>query len=198
MGGGEIVLRAARPEDAAAVAELMLEAGGGLFEFLLEDLLPGKTPADLLAMAVAEEAGAYSHRNVVVAEAQGRVVGMINAYPAELMKSDQRELLPRERLDHIGPLNEIQDWGSFFVSAMAVAAGQRRRGIGQKLLAWACEQAGRQGFDRISLQVWADNEAARRLYESQGFVVEATARIDPHPRLRRAGQSLLMVRRLSA
>ena len=50
MGGGEIVLRAARPEDAAAVAELMLEAGGGLFEFLLEDLVPGKTPVDLLAM----------------------------------------------------------------------------------------------------------------------------------------------------
>ena len=196
MGGGEIVLRKACPEDAAAIAELMVVAGGGLFEFLLEDLVPGKTPADLLAMAIADEAGAYSHRNVLVAEADGRVAGMINAYPADLMKADQRDLLPVERLEHISPLDEIQAWGSFFVSAMAVASDQRRRGIGRRLLGWACEQAERQGFDRISLQVWADNKAARRLYESVGFVVEATARIDPHPRLRRAGESLLMVRRI--
>lgn len=196
--GGEIVLRAGRSGDAEAVAELMLEAGGGLFEFLLHGVVPDKTPADLLALAVAGDSGPYSHRNTLVAEAEGRVVAMINAYPAELMKEDPRDLLPQDRLDHVGELEEIEDWSSFFISSMAVAEAYRRKGVATRLLAWAFQQAERQGFDRVSLHVWADNEAARRLYEGQGFVVGGRARIAPHPRLRRAGESLLMIRPLAA
>ena len=78
-----------------------------------------------------------------------------------------------------------------------VAAGHRRRGIARHLLTRVFAAAERQGFDRVSLQVWADNAAARRLYESEGFAVKAKASIDPHPRLPCAGESLLMVRGVS-
>ena len=193
---GEILFRAARASDARAVGALMVEAGGGLFEFLLEGVLPDTTPAGVLALAVAGDEDPCSHRNVLVAEARGRVVAMINAYPVDLLEAEPRDLVPADRLAQIAALDEITDWGSFFVSSMAVAARHRRRGIARRLLAWAVDEAARRGFDRISLQVWADNEGARRLYESEGFAVTAKARIDPHPRLPRAGESLLMVRRL--
>ena len=191
---GEIVFRGARPGDAQAVAALMVEAGGGLFEFLLDGVLPEMTPADVLALAVAGGEDPSSHRNVLLAEAEGQVVAMINAYPADLLKAEARDLVPKERLAHISALDDIADWGSFFVSSMAVAAGHRRRGIARHLLARVFAAADRRGFDRVSLQVWADNAAARRLYESEGFVIQDRALIAPLPRLPRAGESLLMVR----
>ena len=194
----EVRFRAARASDAQAVAGLMVEAGGGLFEFLLDGVLPGKTPAEVLAPAVAGDSDPCSYRNVQVAEAEGRVVAMINAYPAEQMKAEPRDLVPKDRLDHIKALDEVQDWGSFFISSMAVASGCRRRGIAKQLLRWACGQAAQRGFDRVSLHVWAANGPARRLYESQGFVVRDRASIAPHPRLAQSGDSLLMVRQLAA
>lgn len=193
---GGIVFRPARPSDAQAVADLMVEAGGGLFEFLLEGVLPDTTPAEVMGLAVAGEEDPCSYRNVRVVEAAGRVVAMINAYPVDLLKAEPRDLVPKDRLAHIAALDAVTDWGSFFVSSMAVAASHRRRGIARRLLAWAAEEAARRGFDRLSLQVWADNEAARRLYEREGFAVAARARIAPHPRLARHGESLLMLRRL--
>ncbi|MDJ0946853.1 MAG: GNAT family N-acetyltransferase [Kiloniellales bacterium] len=193
----QIVLRAARPGDAQTVADLMIEAGGGLFEFLLEGVLPEMTPAEVLALAIAGDEDPCSHRNVLVAEAEGRVVAMINAYPVDLLKADPRDLIPKDRLAHIAALDAVADWGSFFISSMAVAASHRRRGVARRLLARVLAAAERRGFDRVSLQVWADNAAARRLYESEGFTVAAKAQIAPHTRLPRAGESLLMVRKLS-
>ncbi len=190
----EFVFRGARPGDAQAVAALMVEAGGGLFEFLLEGALPEMTPADVLALAVAGGEDPSSHRNVLVAEAEGRVVAMINAYPVDLLKAEPRDLVPEDRLAHIAALDDIADWGSFFISSMAVAASHRRRGIARYLLSRVFAAAARRGFDRVSLQVWADNAAARRLYESEGFDIQDRAMIAPHPRLPRAGESLLLVR----
>ncbi len=192
----EFVFRGARPGDAQAVAALMIEAGGGLFEFLLEGVLPEMTPADVLALAVAGGDDPSSHRNVLVAEAEGQVVAMINAYPVDLLKAEPRDLIPEDRLAHIAALDDIADWGSFFISSMAVAVGHRRRGIARYLLSRVFAAAARRGFDRVSLQVWADNDAARRLYENEGFVIQDRALIARHPRLPRAGVSLLLVREI--
>ncbi len=191
---GEIVYRGARPGDAQAVAALMVEAGGGLFEFLLEGVLPEMTPADVLALAVAGGEDPSSHRNVLVAEAEGRVVAMINAYPVDLLKAEPRDLVPEDRLAHITALDDIANWGSFFISSMAVTTGHRRRGIASYLLTRVFAAAERRGFDRVSLQVWANNAAARRLYENEGFVIRDRALVAPHPGLPRAGESLLLVR----
>lgn len=44
------------------------------------------------------------------------------------------------------------------------------QGIGRQLTAWTVEQARRQGAPAVRLTVYASNAAARRLYESLGFV----------------------------
>lgn len=45
----------------------------------------------------------------------------------------------------------------------------RNRGIGRLLLEYACEEARRRKFCRITLEVRIDNEPAKRLYRSLGF-----------------------------
>jgi ribosomal protein S18 acetylase RimI-like enzyme len=58
------------------------------------------------------------------------------------------------------------------IQGLAVDPTERRRGLGRTLLYAALDEARRQGAQRITLRVLSVNTPARRLYESQGFVVE--------------------------
>jgi ribosomal protein S18 acetylase RimI-like enzyme len=53
---------------------------------------------------------------------------------------------------------------------MIVAATHRRRGIGRALLACAIEWAHANGKLALTLRVFPDNDAARELYRTSGFV----------------------------
>lgn len=58
------------------------------------------------------------------------------------------------------------------IRGLAVAHEARGAGVGRALLRAAVEEARRQGARRLSLRVLGHNTAARKLYESEGFVVE--------------------------
>ncbi|NEB81728.1 GNAT family N-acetyltransferase [Streptomyces sp. SID14478] len=58
------------------------------------------------------------------------------------------------------------------IQGLAVADGARGHGVGRLLVRTAIAEARRQGARRISLRVLGHNTPARRLYESEGFVVE--------------------------
>lgn len=54
---------------------------------------------------------------------------------------------------------------------LAVSREHARRGLGRGLLKGLLDSARREGLTRATLEVSAANEAARRLYESEGFRV---------------------------
>ncbi|MEU1052540.1 GNAT family N-acetyltransferase [Streptomyces sp. NPDC005876] len=58
------------------------------------------------------------------------------------------------------------------IHGLAVADAARGRGAGRALLRAAVEEARRLGARRLTLRVLGHNTAARKLYESEGFVVE--------------------------
>jgi len=85
----------------------------------------------------------------VARDAQGRIAGHIDLRAHAEPFSEHRCLL-----------------------GMGVDRGQRRRGLGAALIAHAVDWVRREtAIDWIDLQVISGNAAARRLYESQGFVV---------------------------
>jgi ribosomal protein S18 acetylase RimI-like enzyme len=57
----------------------------------------------------------------------------------------------------------------WFISNLAVHPDYRRRGIARSLVSAGMQMAQQKGAGRISLEVKADNLAARRLYEGLGF-----------------------------
>jgi ribosomal protein S18 acetylase RimI-like enzyme len=59
-----------------------------------------------------------------------------------------------------------------FIAYMAVEPAQQRRGIARALMDRVEEQARRRGLPYLSLMVTEENEAARELYASSGFVTE--------------------------
>ncbi len=63
------------------------------------------------------------------------------------------------------------------INTLAVAPGERRRGLATALLKHVMAEAARRHAGRATLEVRASNDAARKLYESLGF--RATA-IRPH------------------
>ena len=55
------------------------------------------------------------------------------------------------------------------IEEFGVDAAYRRRGVGTALLDFCRAEAGRRGFDRLTLDVWTFNAEARKFYESAGF-----------------------------
>ncbi len=190
----DVLIRPARAEDAPDLARLIDMAGGGVYAFLLEGLVPGLSAEEMLVPGLAATAGSFSHRHSGVAERDGRVVGVAHAYPVDWMKTEDYSGLPPERLAHLANFTRTQDWGSYFLSALAVDPAERRRGIARRLLAWVYERARAGGFDRVTLHVWADNAVAQRLYRRENFQVVACAAVPWHERLPHQGGSILLRR----
>jgi GNAT superfamily N-acetyltransferase len=187
-----VIHRAALPSDAYALAELSLMAGDGMYEFLLEEMAPREMLAGLMARSMKQDTGGNSWRHCWVAEERG-VVGMINAFPAAWLRDEERDILPQDRVQLLDPVDQVQDWDSFLVNAVAVRPPSRRQGIGRRLMAWAVQQARAGGFARLSMNVWQDNTAARALCEQAGFGLRKRIELPPHPALSHTGGSLLMV-----
>jgi ribosomal protein S18 acetylase RimI-like enzyme len=118
-----------------------------------------------------------------VAEAEGEIVGVIAGFPAGDGERLARRFLaltvPRlapwrwpRLLRHLGAAAHVSPTppaGSWYVDALAVAPGARRRGVAAALLADAERRAREHGATGVALDTGLENEPAQRLYESRGF-----------------------------
>ncbi|KOU59954.1 acetyltransferase [Streptomyces sp. MMG1533] len=93
----------------------------------------------------------FGPRDHLVAELGGNVVGYVRlGYPTSLACNTH--------------VRQIQ--------GLAVAEEARGAGVGRALLRAVQDEARQQGARRITLRVLGHNTPARKLYESEGFVVE--------------------------
>ena len=187
-------LRPARPDDAELLGEMLVEAGGGMFEVLLDGVVPGVTPAQMMAEAAREPESGFSYRRTTVVEADGVPVGSLTAFPADQFGNDTSSLIPAERLIYLQPVRTLLDRGSWYVAAIAIRPEQLGRHLGGRLLQATFAQAHEQGFPRVSLHVWTANLVALGLYLRLGFVETGSANVPPHPLLR-YGTSMLALSR---
>jgi RimJ/RimL family protein N-acetyltransferase len=132
----EFSIRPAREDDAPAMAELFAAVAAE------GDGIATEAPVDL------DERAAMFVRNAdsgIVAEAGGRIVGMIHVEISRFGYGDLGMLVDRQ-------------W--------------RGRGIGSRLLGSAIAWSRGQGLHKLSLDVFPANAAAIRLYRKCGFVEE--------------------------
>lgn len=142
-----IVVRRARPGDAAAFARVMGQPE--VFANLMQLPMPTE---ESWRQALAEPDSANSGELRLVAEIDGRVVGTSGLHPS-----------PRLRRRHAATLG---------ISVEPAAQG---RGVGRALMQAMCDFADGWGqLLRLELTVFTDNQRAIRLYESCGFRIEGT------------------------
>ena len=144
----KITYRMAGPDDSRDIARFMCIAGGGVYEFLFDDLIPFVTAVDLLSSGIGSEHYPISYRNCCVASVghDGDIVAAANVFPADLLKEDHYVLFGSERHNHIRPMLELQDWGSMFLNSLAVSDAHRGSGIGAALLDWAEARTAEAGY----------------------------------------------------
>ena len=183
MNQHSIILRAAQPtfEEGLVFARYLNEVAEGFIQ-----LMYGRRFADIIATAFCHPEHDYSHQHIVFAERDNDIVGMAAGYTAEQHRRSSDKPLrqapgyPAVRRKVVGalcaPLLRILDTlddGDFYLLSIAVDKGLRGQGVGSKLIAAIEDRARASGSRRLSLDVSAKSEGARRLYERRGMTVES-------------------------
>jgi len=183
MDRHSIVLKTANPtfDEGLTFARYVDQAAEGFFRFML-----GRRAGHIIATAFAQPDHNLSYQNVTFAERDNVIVGMFSGHTAEQHRhsspqplkraAGRRHIRMRIVLILFAPLIRITDSiadGDFYILAIAVDKELRGDGVGSVLMDSFEEWARASGSTRLSLDVSAKNEGARRFYERRGMTVES-------------------------
>ena len=152
------------------------------------------SPLDIGARLYESGEGDYSYRNCWIAEWSGQRAGMLLGFPMHARGEGERVPSPPfDGSDVFAPYKFLEAPDTWYICGVAVLPEYRGHGVGTGLMRLAREQAGVQGYDRLSLVVFEENAVALRLYKRLGYEITDRAPIVPHPLIRCSGDALLMV-----
>ena len=162
------------------MAKLIDIAGEGIPHWLWKRQCDdGQDPLEIGIERARRPKGGFSYVNALVAEDLGAPIGMILGYTIAEAPQDDPDDLPAP----IAPFVELEKLsvGTWYVNALAVFAGQRGKGTGAHLMLAAEELAKANGSEAMSIQVYAQNTGAVRLYKRLGYKRLASAPARLHP-----------------
>jgi len=174
-------IRKATIKDCRSIAELALIAGEGIPAYFWEQ--SRKNDPDIVTVGAhraASETDNFSYRNVDLAVQENSIAGMILAYRLpDATHAESLEVFPR----FIQPLIELEQSvpGSFYINMLAAYPEFRNKGVGSKLMSQAVKLAVINGCNRISVEVFEQNEGALRLYQRLGYNILDHRDVIPHP-----------------
>jgi len=179
-----IILRAANPttDEGLTFARYVDEVAEGFFRLML-----GRRAESIVATAFIQPGHDLSYEHVTFAEREDVIVGMTLAYTAEQHRRSSREplkqaagTLVRLRMMIVellfAPIMRILDSiadGDFYLQTIAVEKELRGVGVGAVLMDAYEDRARANGSTRLSLDVSAKNDGARRFYERRGWSVDS-------------------------
>ena len=165
--------RPAEKPDSAKIAELIDIASDGVVKYLFHDLVPQMTPVQIMAYNLEKDNYPHSYKSALVAADGTNVIGMAVSYPASYHRitDEMRGFFPNERLEHLSDFYSSRVPNSWFLDALGVDDTYRRKGIGRRLVELTQERAKDNGYEILSLIVFADNSTALAFYKALGFRV---------------------------
>lgn len=186
------VVRRAREGDEDQIARLANMAGGDTLSFILKGIDPTADTLQIYRAMISETSGIFALRNCLIAERDGRVGGVANAFPGRMIASELQNIRLTEREEFLRPRTALNDPYSYLLNNIAVAPEHRRRGVGSLLLEAVILEARQNGLPCVTLHVWADNAHAIAFYRRFGFQIGGRAMIPWHRDLPHVGGSLLL------
>ena len=179
-----ILLRPAKPvfEEGLKFAHYLDQAAEGFFRIML-----GRESESIIASAFIESGHTLSHENVLFVEVDTKIVGMSSTFTEKQHRMFSDEPLRRAakrnaiRLKLVrtlfAPLWRILETipeGDFYVQGIAIEPEFRGAGIGSLLMNDIENRAIASGSNRLTLDVSAKNDGARRLYKRLGMIESST------------------------
>ena len=173
-----IIIRQARKEEAAQIAELFMLAWP--VDEILDSIGSNWNPLESnpvtydwlhksITMIAASEETIYSYENTLVAEIDGKVVGAMCAYDGA-----DYQRLKQPIVDVLGPdcgfakMKETEA-GEFYLDSVGVLPEYRGRGIASRIIDAQCERAASLGHKVAGLIVDIDKSQVEALYSRLGF-----------------------------
>jgi len=166
-----ITYRLSEKKDCPMLAELISIASGGVVQYLFHGLVPGMTPVQIVGYNLENDSYPHSYKSAIVALDRNTIVGMALSYPSSYhtVTDEMQSFFPADRINHLRDYYSSRVNNSWFLDALCVTESHRRCGIGKKLISLIKEHAVEEGYDALSLMVFADNTLAIPLYKDTGF-----------------------------
>lgn len=184
--------RAALKLDCSAIAALFSIASDGVADYVWSQMAtPGEDLLEVGRKRYEREGVAFSYQNCTMADVGKETAGFLVAFPMHVEPDVEPEADPV-----LVPYSRLEEDNSYYVCGVALFPEYRGRGIGTRLMAKAEQDARHAGFDKLSLIVFEQNQAAKRLYDRLGYMETARCEVVPHPLIRHRGDALLMVKRV--
>jgi ribosomal protein S18 acetylase RimI-like enzyme len=190
-----VVFRPARKHECRTIARLYSISSDGLSDYIWTTLArPGEDILDVGERRYSNEDLPFSYKNCIVADLEGKVIGMLVAFPMYLPDGPNAANEPDPVL---APYAKLEKDNCYYIMGVAVFPEYRGRGIGTKFLELAAEKALGYGLPQLSLIVFERNEGAKRLYERHGFYEVMREEVVPQELIHYTGYALLMVTDIS-
>ncbi len=175
-----VFLRPAKPDfsEGLQFAYYLDQASEGFFRFVL-----GRESESIIATAFIDSSHALSHENVVFAEVGTKIVGMSSSFTekqhrsfseAPLLRAARRNAirlrLVRTLFAPVWRILETIPEGDLYIQGIAIEPALRGAGIASILMNDIESRAKASKSNRLSLDVSAKNDGARRVYKRHGMV----------------------------
>jgi len=183
-----VIFRPALPADARDIARLFQITSEGAADYIWSQIAEeGESLLDVGERRYRREGVDFSYRNCLMAEAGGKVIGMMHSYP---MFHDPD---PSPSTDPVlAPYADLEVPDTLYISSLALHEGWRNQGLGVRFLELARERCQTLGLKGLSLIDYAMNTGACRFYTRHGFEIVGECQIVPHPMIRVRGAAYLM------
>jgi GNAT superfamily N-acetyltransferase len=181
-----VAVRPARPDDAAA-AGLVFDAASSAYTRLAGS---AERARRIVALVWERPGHSASFEHALVAEIDGKVVGVLIGFPARhryrlhraLLRASLRHLSPRRWALLIAALPQIAlasprpPRDAYYVGTAAIAGPARRRGVASTLAHHAEIAAAAEGFRQMVAHTGTRHALARRALENYGFRLKRARR----------------------
>ena len=190
--GSRISFRPAVRGDCRTLAKLYRQSSSGVADYCWHKCgRAGETILDTGTRHYASEHPALSYRRCIVAECDGRVVGMLHSYAALDHRREAVAEIDDPVLAPYGAL-ELTLSHSLLLACCTVHPQFRRRGIGSRLIAMAMDGASYKPSQSLCMLAYEGNAPALRLLRRHGFTELARRAVVSHPLIVYGGDVMLM------
>lgn len=172
-GGAVFAFQQATPDDADAIATIVIAANGELVEQLFGGLIPKLDSAAILSAVFIKGEGPYTTANVICSRDGERMTGMLFAYPASehVVPLLLESFIPAKRLRPVRPILEKSVPDSLYVNTMWLEESARGKGQAAALVLEMESLCRAKGLTKASLFCWNDNDDTMRFWAQHGFSI---------------------------
>lgn len=164
MSYGTITFRQATTDDLLFIAE-------GFHTAMLMEDVPAERIERFAHEVCSQDGVLYSPANTIIAEMEGKAVGMLTAYDGSRyhdMRLRTMHIIKEKLGTEFPDMEDESQAGEYYLDSLAVLTEHRGHGIGRRLLQHGISQGHAMGLT-VTLAVDPVNEKAQRLYRSLGF-----------------------------